>query len=66
MTDDQADFTRSEAADRLRLSEVTVDRLLRSGELVGYHLGRRVRVRRDSVEQYLTRCRADAVRPAGE
>lgn len=49
--------TVDDAAEALRLHPDHVRRLVRTGELVGYRLGRAVRVEADSVRAYLARCR---------
>lgn len=49
--------TVDDAAASLALHPDHVRRLLRRGELVGYSLGRAVRVDLDSVRAYLSRCR---------
>jgi excisionase family DNA binding protein len=49
--------TVDDAAASLALHPDHVRRLVRTGELVGYRLGRAVRVEADSVRAYLARCR---------
>ena len=46
-------LTRSEVAERLKLSLVTIDRLRRRHELEVLKLGRAVRITADSVTAYL-------------
>lgn len=50
-------FTVDDAAEALSLHPDQVRRLVRRGELVGYRLGRAVRIDADSVRAYLARCR---------
>lgn len=44
-------LTVSEAAALLRVSPKTVRRMIRRGELLSFHVGRLVRIRRDSLER---------------
>ncbi|MBW3576840.1 MAG: helix-turn-helix domain-containing protein [Actinobacteria bacterium] len=46
-------LTVAEVADLLRVSTMTVYRLIRSGELPAVRVGRNYRVRRDELETYL-------------
>ncbi|MDP9021254.1 MAG: helix-turn-helix domain-containing protein [Actinomycetota bacterium] len=46
-------LTVSEVADLLRVSTMTVYRLIRSGELPAVRVGRNYRVRRGELESYL-------------
>jgi excisionase family DNA binding protein len=46
-------LTAQEVADLLRVSSMTVYRLIRSGELPAVRVGRSYRVRRDDLHQYL-------------
>ena len=55
--------TVDEAAESLSLHPDQVRRLVRRGELVGYRLGRAVRVEVDSVRAYLARCRLHVPQP---
>lgn len=55
------DYTRAEAAARLMVSEVTLDRKLRAGAFGSYKVGRRVLVARSDVEAYLASCREQQV-----
>ncbi|MCH9274884.1 helix-turn-helix domain-containing protein [Bifidobacterium amazonense] len=48
-------LTKPEVGDLLRISPSGVDRLLSSGRLPCYHLGRRVLVPRDALETLLAR-----------
>jgi excisionase family DNA binding protein len=48
-------LTRKEAAELLKVSETTVDRLNRKGELHGEKVGRLTRFFRDDVERYRKR-----------
>ena len=62
---DMADplLTVSEVADRMRVSNMTVYRLIKSGQLAAIRVGKNYRLRGNDVEQYL----ADrAVRTRGE
>lgn len=49
-----------EVATRLRLSEVTVRRLIKKGDLEGVHVGTRVLVAPEAVADYKDRLRAAA------
>lgn len=49
-----------EVATRLRLSEVTIRRLIKSGDLEGVHVGARVLVAPEAVADYKARLRATA------
>jgi excisionase family DNA binding protein len=46
-------LTASEVADLLRVSSMTVYRLIRSGELPAVRVGRSYRVRREDLDAYL-------------
>jgi excisionase family DNA binding protein len=46
-------LTAQEVADLLRVSSMTVYRLIRNGELPAVRVGRSYRVRRDDLHQYL-------------
>lgn len=52
-------LTASEVAERLRVSTMTVYRLIRSGELPAVRVGRNYRVRSDDLLSYLDRQRVD-------
>jgi excisionase family DNA binding protein len=54
-------LTKAEAAERLRVSASTVDRLRAQGEIAWVPVGRQVRFRPEAVADYVTR----AERPAG-
>lgn len=47
-------LTRQQAADTLRVSVPTVARLLASGALVAYRVGRQWRIPRSAIEEYLS------------
>lgn len=49
-----------EVSTRLRLSEVTIRRLIKSGDLEGVHVGARVLVAPEAVADYKARLRAAA------
>jgi excisionase family DNA binding protein len=57
MENGERDFTRTEAAERLGVAEVTLDRLIRAGRFSAYRVGRRVFVSRIEIETYLDECR---------
>lgn len=46
-------LTASEAAERMRVSKMTVYRLIRSGKLPAVQIGKAYRVREDDLEGYL-------------
>ena len=46
-------LTASEAAERMRVSKMTVYRLIRSGKLPAVRIGKAYRVREDDLERYL-------------
>jgi excisionase family DNA binding protein len=46
-------LTVSEVAELLRLSDMTVYRLIKKGELPAVHIGRSYRLREDDVDAYL-------------
>lgn len=46
-------LTAGEVADELRVSTMTVYRLIRSGDLAAVRVGRNYRVRRDDLDAYL-------------
>lgn len=46
-------LTASEAAERMRVSKMTVYRLIRSGKLPAVQIGKAYRVRDDDLEHYL-------------
>lgn len=50
--DDQL-WTAAEVAERLRVSTMTIYRLIRSGELPAVRIGRNYRVRQEDLEAYL-------------
>lgn len=52
-------LTAAEVAERLRVSTMTVYRLIRSGELPAVRVGRNYRVRSDDLLSYLDRQRVD-------
>lgn len=52
------DHSRRSAAERLAVSEQTIDRLIRAGELTAYHVGRRVVIPGESVDALVTRLRS--------
>lgn len=56
--------TVDEAAESLSLHPDQVRRLVRRGELVGYRLGRAVRIDADSVRAYVARCRLASESPS--
>jgi len=63
--DSDRPMTRLEAAAMLGVSDETVDRLIRRGELSAYRIGRRVLVKRESVSAYLARCQEAAGEEGG-
>ena len=50
-------FTVAQLADLFRLNPMTVYRLVKTGELSGYQIGRIMRFRRDDIEEFLSRSR---------
>ena len=46
-------FTAKEAAEYLRIAEITLKRHLYSGKLKGYKAGRQWRIRKEDIEEYL-------------
>lgn len=46
-------WTAAEVAERLRVSTMTIYRLIRSGELPAVRIGRNYRVRQEDLEAYL-------------
>ena len=54
-------LTRPEAAVLLRWCEETLDKRLRSKEIDSLRVGRRILIPRESLEDFLNRCRAEAV-----
>lgn len=58
--------TIDDAAEALSLHPDHVRRLVRAGELVGYRLGRAVRVEVDSVRAYVARCRLAPTAPSND
>lgn len=46
-------LTAAEAAERMRVSKMTVYRLIKAGELPAVQIGRSYRVREDDLERYL-------------
>lgn len=46
-------YTKREAADRLKISVRTLERLLASGNLRAYNVGRSVRISEEQLETYL-------------
>jgi excisionase family DNA binding protein len=53
-------LTVKDVATRLRLSQVTIRRLIKSGDLEGVHVGTSVRVAPEAVAEYKDRLRAAA------
>ena len=50
-------YTVKELAKLLRVTEMTIYRLVKRGELPAYHIGRAMRFRRDDIEAFLKRHR---------
>ncbi len=59
-------LTVAEVAEVMRVSNMTVYRLLHSGEMPAVRVGRSFRVPQDALEQYLRTARLDHVEDAGE
>lgn len=59
--DTEGYMTRLEAAAVLRASDQTVDRRIREGAIAAIRVGRKVLIPRGSVEEYMSRCRTDAI-----
>lgn len=53
-------LTVREVADRLRVSRMTVYRLIESGGITAYRIGHLLRVPADAVEEYISRQRVGA------
>jgi excisionase family DNA binding protein len=58
--DDAALLTLDETCEALRISRVTLWRLIRTGHVVAFRVGSRVRVPASGVEEYLARHRIAA------
>lgn len=54
-------LTRLEAAAVLRTCDQTVDKRIKEGQLAAVRVGRRVLIPRESLDDFLERCRAEAV-----
>jgi excisionase family DNA binding protein len=65
MSADSDLLTKSEAAERLRVSPSTVDRLRAQGEIAWVPVGRQVRFRPEAIADYVQRAERP-VRPEGE
>lgn len=63
--EDVMDLTRQQAAERLAVSDQTVDKLIRLGKLECYRECRRVRIPAASLERHLAQCRAEAGKDKG-
>ena len=50
-------FTVGQLSELLHLNPMTIYRIVKSGELASYQIGRIMRFRRDDVEDFLTRTR---------
>lgn len=59
--EDKEYLTRLEAAALIRVSDQTVDNRIKDGDIAAVRIGRRVLIPRESLEQYMDRCRAEAV-----
>lgn len=59
--EDKEYMTRREAASLIRVSDQTVDNRIKDGDIAVVRIGRRVLIPRESLEQYMERCRAEAV-----
>lgn len=55
-------LTKAEAAERLKISQHTLDRIVLDGDLPAYRIRGQVRYKSSDVDAYLTRCRV-LVRP---
>ena len=53
-------LTASEAAERMRVSKMTVYRLIRSGKIRAVQIGKAYRVRESDLEEYLNSSYVDA------
>lgn len=53
-------YTTRELAGMLRVTETTIYRMARRGELAYYNIGRAMRFRRADVDAFLTRCKGVA------
>ena len=52
-------YTVKELAKLLRVTEMTVYRLVKRAELAAYHIGRAMRFRRDDIEAFLEKHRSN-------
>jgi excisionase family DNA binding protein len=52
---DDAFLTVQEVSQQLRVSELTVTRLVRRGELLGVRVGRQIRIAQSSLDDYIRR-----------
>ena len=52
-------YTVKELAELLRVTEMTIYRLVKRGELTAYHIGRAMRFRRDDIEVFLEKHRSE-------
>jgi excisionase family DNA binding protein len=59
--DEREYYTRPEAGVLLRWCEETLDKRLRTNEIDSIRVGRKILIPRESLEQYMDRCRAEAV-----
>ena len=55
-------LTKAEAAERLKVSQSTLDRIVLDGDLPAYRIRGQMRYKRSDVDAYLNRCRV-LVRP---
>ncbi len=57
MTEEKEFYTVRDLAKLLQVTEMTVYRMIRRGDLPHYNIGRSKRFRRDDVEAFLEKCR---------
>ena len=60
MTEEKEFYTVRDLAKLLLVTEMTVYRMIRRGDLPYYNIGRSKRFRRDDVEAFLDKCRVGA------
>ena len=53
MSVDEITISKQDAAHRLRVSEATISRMVKRGELEGYHIAGRLRITEGSISNYI-------------
>lgn len=57
MSADEVTISKQDAAHRLRVSEATITRMVKRGELEGYHVAGRLRITEGSIEDFIADCK---------